>query len=91
MQMTVQFTRVDTETRSWSQVKTVEALCDYRETQVGRVSVYVHEDKDKRVTYQSHISQANKQRHESHSHIRYPKTIRPFENFKRTPFLRETI
>lgn len=32
MQMTVQFTRVDTETRSWSQVKTVEALCDYRES-----------------------------------------------------------
>lgn len=30
MQMTVQFTRVDTETRSWSQVKTVEALCDYK-------------------------------------------------------------
>lgn len=37
MQMTVQFTRVDTETRSWSQVKTVEALCDYRETQVELV------------------------------------------------------
>lgn len=30
MQMTVQFTRVDTETRSWSQMKTVEALCDYK-------------------------------------------------------------
>lgn len=40
MQMTVQFTRVDTETRSWSQVKTVEALCDYKRD-TGRVSIHV--------------------------------------------------